>query len=311
MTSSNRQMIKRTLYLGNPSSLTLAGGQLVISQPMEDDSTKMIRRGAIPVEDIGVVILDNPSIALSLESIQALLENNTALISCDVAHMPTGLMLNMFDPRHEQKHLVKQMSATEALKKRLWKQTVEQKIESQSAFMREVTGVESPEMRLWLSKLKGGDVEECESEAESCYLQFLDEHLEGGDLVNGNRASSVLLSYGYALLRALVARSLVGSGLHPMYGIRSDERFTHYCLAEDIMQPYLPFVDRIVHRVLANYPTSSELSADVKKELLAIPVEEVRMEDELVPLMVAIRRTASSLSNCLEGEQKRVAYPII
>ncbi|MGL5894233.1 MAG: type II CRISPR-associated endonuclease Cas1 [Bacteroidales bacterium] len=302
-------MIKRTLYFGNRSVLTLSSNNLVISQPSEDDPNKLVRRATIPTEDIGVVILDNQEITISLATIQTLLENNTALISCDAEHLPNGLMLNLYDHQQEQRHLIKQLSASEALRKRVWKQTVESKIENQIRYLNSELTTNQNELITWIVKLKSENYKDCNIGADIHYYSKLEDIITGLNPNNNNCAPSKLLNFGYALLRALAARALVAAGLHPMYGIESENRFTHYALADDIMQPYIPFIDRIAVKIVRNNPNFTVLNSDIKRELLSIPLEEVEINGVKTPLIVAMRQTATSLTQCLEGKEKKITYP--
>lgn len=118
-----------------------------------------------------------------------------------------------------------------------------------------------------------------------------------------------LLNYGYAILRAVVARSLVASGLLPTFGIHHRNKYNAYCLADDIMEPYRPFVDKMVCDIVAEKRNINELTQDIKFKLLNIPVLDVVIDDQRSPLMVAVGQTSASLYKCYEGSLRRVKYP--
>ncbi|MGL4993714.1 MAG: type II CRISPR-associated endonuclease Cas1 [Bacteroidales bacterium] len=302
-------MIKRTLYFGNRSVLTISSNNLVINQPLDTNPERFTKRATIPIQDIVVVILDNQEITISLATIQALLDNNTALISCDAKHLPNGLILNLFDHQQEQRHLIKQLSASEALRRKLWKQTIECRIENQIRLLNNLTTNTQNELISWVVKLKGENNQECDLASNEYYYSQMENIVPGFNPISGNSASSKLLNFGYALLRALAARALVESGLHPMYGISSENKFTHYSLADDIMQPYTPFIDRIVLRISQTNPDLTDVNGEIKKELLTIPLEEVIINDTNTALISAMRETASSLTQCLEGKTKTISFP--
>ena len=118
-----------------------------------------------------------------------------------------------------------------------------------------------------------------------------------------------LLNYGYAILRACVARGLVGSGLLPTLGIHHHNRYNAYCLADDIMEPYRPFVDDLVINIMQQYPDYSELTRSIKAALLTIPSLDVTLDGKRSPLMIAVGQTTASLAKCFNGELRKIIYP--
>jgi CRISPR-associated protein Cas1 len=118
-----------------------------------------------------------------------------------------------------------------------------------------------------------------------------------------------MLNYGYAILRAITARSLVGSGLLPTLGIHHSNKYNAYCLADDIMEPYRPFVDEIVFKITSENKDITELTLELKKRLLQICTVDIFFDDEHSPLMVGMQRTTASLAQCFIGERRRIAYP--
>lgn len=122
-------------------------------------------------------------------------------------------------------------------------------------------------------------------------------------------APNHLLNYGYAILRGVIARALVGSGLLPTLGIHHRNKFNAYCLADDIMEPYRPFVDEVVKRMVKKYGLLDDITTEMKRDLLAIPTLDVKIERKRSPLMIAASVTTSSLARCYAGESRLISYP--
>ncbi|MBQ7999400.1 MAG: type II CRISPR-associated endonuclease Cas1 [Bacteroidales bacterium] len=306
-------MIKRTLYFGNPAYLSLKDCQLVVRMPEiikadlpELFETKTTR--TIPIEDIGVVVLDNRQITITQGLLDALLENNCALITCDKSRMPVGLMLPLCGNTTQNERFRTQIDASLPLKKQLWQQTVQAKIKNQAALLHE-RGVVVSNMLIWSDKVKSGDSDNLEARAAAYYWKnifpFIDDFTRGRDGIPPNN----LLNYGYAILRAVIARALVSSGLLPTLGIHHHNRYNAYCLADDIMEPYRPYVDRLVLDIIFSGDDYTKLSVDVKSKLLSIPVIDVVINGERRPLMIAASITTSSLAKCFNGEIRKIIYP--
>ena len=306
-------MIKKTLYFGNPARLSLRDGQIVIEKP--DAGKRRPASGAWfdearvtrPVEDVGVVVLDHPQITLTSVLMEALLENNCALITCDGRHLPVGLLLPLYGITTQNERFRQQIDASVPLRKQLWQQTVRAKIRNQAAVLR-AAGVEAGCMEAWARDVRSGDPDNLEARAAAYYWKWVFRPRQGfirdreGEYPNG------LLNYGYAILRAVVARSLVVSGLLPTLGIHHHNRYNAYCLADDVMEPYRPFVDKVVVG-MALKDEGYELTPDVKRQLLSIPTLDVLLDGRRSPLMVAAGLTASSLNKCFSGELRHVLYP--
>lgn len=296
-------MIKQTLYFGNPAYLSLKDRQLVIRLPDKDQSVTR------PIEDIGVVIVDNKQITLTSGLIEALLGNNCALITCDSSHLPVGLMLPLCGNTTQSERFRHQLLASLPLKKQLWQQTISQKIANQAQVLKECFGVEVGNMLSWSKNVKSGDSDNLEARAAAYYWRnmFDDEDVFIRD--REGEPPNNLLNYGYAILRAIVARGLVGSGLLPTLGIHHHNRYNAYCLADDIMEPYRPYVDELVVNIRKEFDDTDFLDKEIKKRLLSIPTIEVRINNHRRPLMVAVTETTASLYKCFSGELRKIAYP--
>lgn len=309
-------MLKKTLYFGNPSYLSLRNSQLVIHFPeiekCKDLSEKQRREAEItkPIEDLGVVVLDNRQITITQGLLTALLENNCAVISCDEHSMPTGLMLPLYGNTTQNERFREQLEASLPLRKQLWQQTVMQKIQNQAAAVEESTGEAHECMWFWAKDVKSGDSENQEGRAAAYYWRNFFPMVENFTRGRERDFPNNLLNYGYAILRAVVARSLVSSGLLPTLGIHHHNRYNAYCLADDIMEPYRPFVDRLVIQIINKHGKNIELTREIKAELLTIPTLDVKINGKKSPLMVAATQTTASLQKCFSGEIKKIIYPV-
>lgn len=307
-------MIKRTLYFGNPAYLSLSNKQLIVRLPEVEkndtlpDSFKKESAATIPVEDIAVVVLDNKQITITQALLEALLMNNAAVVTCDSSHMPAGLMLPLDVHNIQHERFKNQIESSVPLRKQLWQQTVEAKILNQNAVLNSL-GKNSARLITLARNVRSGDPENYEGQAASIYWsEVFDKSLNFRREREGAPPNN-LLNYGYAILRAITARSLVGSGLLPTLGIHHTNKYNAYCLADDIMEPYRPFVDRVVLNIVNGGHIIDELTTDLKKMLLLLPAEDVNIDGEKSPLTIAMQRTTASLAQCFEGTARKIVYP--
>lgn len=310
-------MIKRTLYFGNPSYLSLTNAQLVLRLPeVEKNDTvpenfKKEAAASIPVEDIGIVVLDHKQITITQALMEALLGNNTALITCDSTHHPTGLMLPLCGNTIQNERFRAQLDATEPLKKQLWAQTVSQKIKNQAAMFGS-RDIDNNYFTPLYRNVKSGDTDNCEATAAAYYWGNIFNTLPAVGTFKRFREGlppNNYLNYGYALLRATMARSIVGAGLLPTLGIFHHNRYNAYCLADDLMEPYRPYVDKVVYSIIEEHGINEDIPKEIKAMLLKIPAMDVLMDGEKSPLMNATQRTAVSLVKCFNGDQRKLVYP--
>lgn len=304
-------MIKRTLYFGNPAYLSLKMKQMVVRIPQKDDGDlpseeDMVR--TVPIEDLGVIILDNKRITITQGLIDALLENNCALITCDSKRMPVGLMLPLAGNTIQNERFRSQLDSSLPLRKQLWQQTIEAKIRNQAAVLRYVTGMEHKNMIKWSDSVRSGDADNMEARAAVYYWKTIFPNDPCFIRDREDEGANALLNYGYAILRAVVARALVGAGLLPTLGIHHHNRYNAYCLADDIMEPYRPYVDKLVVEMLED-GAEDKLNATNKVKLLNIPVIEVKINEKRSPLMIAVSQTVSSLVKCFRGDCRKLIYP--
>lgn len=304
-------MIKRTLYFGNPVYLSMKMKQIVVRMPQKDDDDlpsgdDIVK--TVPIEDLGVIILDNKQITITQGLLEALLENNCAVITCDSKRMPVGLMLPLSGNTIQNERFRSQIDSSLPLRKQLWQQTIEAKISNQAAVLKYVTGEEHKNMLKWSESVRSGDVDNMEARAAVYYWKTIFPDNPYFIREQDSDGPNALLNYGYAILRAIVARALVGSGLMPTLGIHHHNRYNAYCLADDIMEPYRPYVDKLVTEILDDDATG-ELNAKNKVRLLNIPVIEVIINGRRSPLMIAVSQTTSSLVKCYKGEGRKLLYP--
>ncbi len=299
-------MIKRTLCFSHPAYLSLRNGQLVVKLEKHDDEPE--KQATIPIEDIGVVVLDHRQITLTHGVMAALLDNNAAVVTCDNSHMPVGLMLPLEGHTVQQERFQDQLSSSLPLRKQLWQQTVQQKILNQAALLKELHGIETGNMRQWAKEVLSGDSTNLEGRAAAFYWSKMFPTITDFTRSRDGVYPNALLNYGYAILRAVIARALVGSGMLPTLGIHHHNRYNAYCLADDIMEPYRPYVDRLVVETMA-VCCDVEVTTAIKSRLLTVPTLEVHINEQRSPLMVAASQTTASLARCFSGESRRVAYP--
>lgn len=308
-------MIKKTLCFSNPIYLSLRNAQLVLHLPeVESNKTlpEAIKKEAertIPIEDIGVVILDNRRITITSGVMEALLENNCAVITCNQKSMPVGLLLPLCGNTTQNERFRSQLEVSLPLRKQLWQQTIKQKILNQEYVLRTNTDKETNCMRVWSNDVRSGDPDNLEARAAAYYWKNVFTNYPNFVRDREGTPPNNLLNYGYAILRAIIARALVGSGLLPTLGIHHHNRYNAYCLADDIMEPYRPYVDQLVLDIIQCNSEISDITRDLKMQLLGIPMLDVVINGKRSPLMIAAQQTTASLARCFAGESKRISYP--
>lgn len=303
-------MIKRTLFIGNPAYISSANKLLVIKQPdpvlfKQEDDIK-----TIPIEDIGVLVLEHKQITITNYALEQLVANNTAVITCDSRSMPNGLLLPLYGNTIQSERFSDQINASLPLKKQLWQQTITAKINNQASVLRYATNEEHKNMTIWAGKVRSGDPENLEGRASAYYWKNLFSEIDSFVRGQFEDAPNNLLNYGYAVLRAIISRALVSTGLLPTLGIHHHNRYNAFCLSDDIMEPYRPYVDKMVFDICHSSDNwKPELSKDIKKRLLQIPVEDVIINGKRSPLLVAATTTTASLYKCFSGESRKILYP--
>lgn len=311
-------MIKRTLYFGNPSILSLRNKQLLLRFPdlerhpeVKNISTD---KGELtfPIEDLGMIILDHPQITITHALISELMDNNVAIVTCNASHHPTGLHLALHSNILQSERYKEQIEASEPLKKQLWAQIIQKKIINQALTLKKIHPKHDVEYLIKLSKsVKSGDSDNREAVAASAYWSKLFPEIEHFVRNRDGQPPNNLLNYGYAILRATMARSIVEAGLLPTLGIHHHNRYNAYCLADDLMEPYRPMVDYLVYDAILKFGITSELTKELKAALLNINYVDCKINAETSPLHIATLKTARSLQKCFEGSQRKLLLPEI
>ena len=292
-------MIKRVLCFENPARLSLKLAQMVVEL---QDVTR-----TLPIEDIGVVILDHKQITITHALIDALLANNCAIVTSNDKHLPVGLMLPLDGNTLQSERFRAQIDASEPLKKQMWQQTIVAKILGQ-AHVLGIQHIEHSNMLKWAKDVRSGDTENMEARAAAFYWRNMfekDVFIRDPQGLPPNN----LLNYGYSIVRAMMARALVGAGLLPTLGIHHHSRYDAYCLADDIMEPYRPFVDMKVLETWSKGGVTSDISSEQKRELLGITTMDVNISGHRSPMMLAIQTTAQSVQKCFSGTARKIIYP--
>lgn len=294
-------MLKRTLVFSNPMSLSLKNCQLVLAFK-DDPDNKM----TIPIEDIGVVIIENQQVSITVPLMNALTEGNVQVVVCNDRGMPSAMLQSFESNNLQGENLRNQINTGEVLKKQLWKQIVEAKIRNQAALLNKV-GQEGDILKQYYRNVKSGDSDNREGIAARVYFS----ELFGESFIRDRTLPGInaLLNYGYTILRAATARALVSSGLLPAIGIFHHNRNNAFPLADDIMEPYRPYVDEIVYAL--SMQGKMELTKDVKADLIQVLYADTQFSKVIRPLSVGLTFTSSSLSKCFAKEQTRLSLPLL
>ena len=297
-------MLKKTIYLGSPAYLSKRDNQLNIRRPgLDGDETT----DTVPIEDIGLVVLDCPQITLTQPLLTALLER-AAVVTCDDRHLPYGVAIPLYGHTTFQENFRAQLETSLPRRKQLWQWTVKAKLHQQAGLLSDL-GLNPDPLLRWSRQVRSGDVDNQEARGAAYYWRelFGDEHfVRGRDEAPPNN----LLNFGYAILRAMVARAIVGSGLSPSVGIFHRNKYNPLTLADDIMEPYRPYVDGLVIDLEQRFGSTPELiERKHKQELLSLATIDTYFDGRRSPLGVAVQRTTASLVRAFRGEDPAIKYP--
>lgn len=292
-------MIKQTLFFSNPVQLSLKYQQIEIRFK---DCEEVVTR---PIEDIGVVIVENQMVRFTVPLLNALAGNNVAVVFCDAQCMPNTMLMPLEANAVQQEVYRFQVEASLPMKKRIWKEIIEYKIRNQAALL-DSLGLDGSLLRPYYSNVLSGDSDNREGIAAKIYWQ----QMYGRNFIRTRDGEypNAMLNYGYAILRAAVARALLGSGLFPAFGLFHRSRYNAFPLADDVMEPYRPFVDAAVYRIYTSTRDGS-LSKDTKQELVRVLFSDVKMNKQTRPLQVALSMTTASLVRALKDRKEKVVYP--
>jgi CRISPR-associated protein Cas1 len=298
-------MLKRTIAITNPCHLSLNLGQMLVrSKLIEGDTGR-----TVPIEDMGLLLMEHEQVTVTQGLLAKLLEHNVAVVNCDAQHHPIGMLLNFAGNSTQTETFIAQAEAAKPLKKQLWQQVVKAKISNQGAALNAV-GDDGGRLYKLAHDVRSGDPDNREGTAAVYYWPRLFKAFPDFLRDREGHYPNNLLNYGYAILRATVARALAGSGLHPTLGLFHRNRYNAFCLADDVMEPFRPLVDKEVARiVLASPRDRTELDQTTKIDLLRLPTLDVDMDGKHRPLMVAVSETSASLARAYLGLGTQLALP--
>ena len=295
-------MIKRIVDISEPAYLHIKNKQLVI-----DKNNETV--GTVPVEDLGILILENSQIVLTQAVVIACQKNNSAIVFCDERHLPYSMILPISDANTlHNKILRQQVEISKPVKKQVWKQVVIHKIKQQSATLKKA-GKCSLQLDRLVSKVKSGDPDNIEAQAAKKYWGLL----FGGDFRRNINESGInsLLNYGYSVFRAMVARAIVGGGLHPSLGIFHQNQYNGLCLADDLMEPFRPWIDWLVFDwVVRKQKDDVQINQETKELFLCLPNESVKYNDKRMPLMVACHYFIADFKSVFKDGHHKLKYPV-
>jgi len=292
-------LIKRIVDISEASYIHLKDRQLIIDREKEFV-------GSIPIEDLGILILQHPAIVMTQALIIACQENNVAVVFCDERHLPYSCLLPLCEGHSLHSKILKvQTSITPPIKNRLWQQVVKFKIRNQIDTL-ELANKNTSALERLLTKVKSGDPENIEAQAARNYWRIL--FGEGFRRDIDAPGVNSLLNYGYAVMRAMIARSIVSSGLHPAFGLHHSNQYNGLCLADDLMEPFRPWVDWLVYS-FAQQNNNVVVNHSTKQILLGLLVEKVLWEKQSMPLMVACHYFMANLKVTFEARSSKLVYP--
>lgn len=293
---------KRIVEISRASYVRLRDAQIVVEQ----DGAEV---GSVPPEDIGFLVIDSPAVVLTAAALGACWQHNAPVILCDSRHLPGAVLLPIAGHSLHTAILAEQMSATPALKRRLWKQVVQAKIRAQVAVATKV-GAPSKALARLIPRVTSGDASNVEAQAARYYWH----QVFGREFRRNTEAEGLnsLLNYGYSVMRSLVARAICAAGLHPAIGLSHSNQYNPLCLADDLMEPLRPFVDLRVWELSQKLkPSELEISRETKGELLGVAVASYRIDGQTKPLLVGVHEYVASVRRILSGQAKVIRVPVI
>lgn len=294
-------MIGRTVTFVSPVSLSLKDKQMVVVFKDKPDE-----KHTLPVEDLRVVIIDNPQISLTVPLLNALSANNVAVVFCNEKGVPSSLLWNLDTNYSQCSVLNSQIVCDGRQKRKWWRQTVQSKIQNQIGLLQKL-GKDAKILSPFMTDSKDKDLENKEGVAARLYFQ----ELFGPGFIR-NRAESginAMLNYGYTILRTACIKALLGAGVFPAIGLFHHHRSNAFPLADDIMEPFRPYVDEIVFLEWADGATG--LDRQTKSELVNVLYCDTVFQKITRPLHIGLQITAASLAECYKGNRGEISYPKI
>lgn len=294
-------MLKRTLCFTSPVQLSLKNAQIVIS--FKDIPNE---QRTIPIEDVGMVLIENQMVSITMPLLNELVDSGVGVVFCDRKGLPHAMLQNLDGNSLQGEFLRNQIAVGEVLRKQLWKQIIEAKIRNQSALL-EKLHQKGDVLKPYYSNVKSGDADNREGIAAKLYWTSL----FGSDFVRDRNQEGInaLLNYGYTILRSAAARALVSAGLSPALGLFHHNRSNAFPLADDMMEPFRPYVDEIVYHLCEEGRLS--VTKETKVNLIGVLSCDTHYDNVMRPLQVGLSMTMASLARCYAGEQKKLSLPIL
>ena len=301
-------MIKRIVEISaRPLWITVRNDQLRLDEPPQDGGENV---ASIPCEDVGVLLVEHPQAMLSHSALTRLMEYGAAVVFCGRDHLPVGLALPVSRNVEVVARLNTQLQAARPVRKRLWTQLVVAKIRAQAQNLHHAPNVRSRLLAM-ARRVKSNDPQNLEAHAARTYWHaWLGSHHAANAFRRRPDAPGIngLLNYGYAVVRAAVGRAIVAAGLTPALGVHHHQRSNAFALADDLLEPLRPLVDRSVQRLVSE--SSEELTPDTKKVLLHLLLDPVAFDGETGPLIVVLHRYTAAFVRCLERTQRKLPVPV-
>ncbi len=314
-------MIRRAVEISrNPCALVTRDEQLLILRRDGGPSKPLPARppnlaGSIPCEDLGMLIVDERDTTYTHGLLTKLAEHGAALVVCGRDHMPIGVYAPLPQNTDLLSRMHAQINVSKPTRKRLWSRIVAAKIKAQARNLPTDSGIRA--RLLGISRaVRSGDPDNREAYAAMLYWPVL--FSRSPDIVRpfrrvpgepGATAPNSLLDYGYAVLRAAVARAIVGAGLLPALGLRHVGRSNFFCLADDLVEPLRPMIDARVQVLVRE--GKLDLRQETKADLIRVLWTTVQTGSEAGPLQVALSHYVASLVRCLEGDPGRLDIPVV
>jgi CRISPR-associated protein Cas1 len=273
--------------------------QLVIEQEGKEKTT-------IPLEEIAALCVSHAQVSYTNAVLSGLATKGGALVVCNEKHLPVGMMLPLVGHSTQVERFAEQASASAPTCKRLWQQLVQAKLMAQGKVLQELKGQDQGLIAM-ATRVKSGDSENLEAQASRRYWAALfgDSFRRDREAEDQNRH----LNYGYAILRAIVARSICASGLHPSIGVHHHNRYDSFCLADDLMEPFRPLVDKAVAKWIESHDPKAPFERETKAAILSALTGRFDLEGESRTLFDVTSRLASSLAQVFSGEGQSLLIP--
>lgn len=282
-------MAWKGLHLTKPARLKLKDRQIVIEQDEGDVS--------FPLEDVAWIILDTQRTTLTGALLAACMDTGIAIITCNDKHTPSGLALPFHGHYRQAGVAAAQVQMTQPLKKRLWQNIIRCKIENQARLLTRQRCVDANELFGLAKLVRSGDPDNTEARAARFYWSRL---FADYTRANEDDRRNKLLNYGYAIIRSAVARALVAHGLLPAFGVGHASIANAFNLADDLVEPFRPFVDQMAHELAGPVETRADpLTIDDRRAMATILTQNALMLEETVTLLVASEQAAASLARAM------------